>query len=239
VHRKDIAVIPESVDTSLFDPKRADGAKFRLSRARAGTGTDDHGGDMGEKEIGFQLLSVFKWEHRKGWDVLLDAYWTAFEVHDDVVLRLRTYIPSFSRKQLGDNVTAHIEDRARKVFGKELSELPQVIWERGVNVEAGLAEPGLSGQETKGSGDEVDEHSRESMAHATKSEMHLKFERALTREEMRDLLASADAFVLPTRGEGWGLPIAEAMSMGLPTIGMSICLPLLLFSLCPFTPSFL
>lgn len=29
---------------------------------------------------------------------------------------------------------------------------------------------------------------------------------------------AATAFVLPTRGEGWGRPIAEAMAMGLPTI---------------------
>jgi glycosyltransferase involved in cell wall biosynthesis len=36
--------------------------------------------------------------------------------------------------------------------------------------------------------------------------------------QVRDLLASADAFVLPTRGEGWGLPIAEAMAMQLPVI---------------------
>ena len=35
---------------------------------------------------------------------------------------------------------------------------------------------------------------------------------------MRDFLYSGDAFVLPTRGEGWGLPIAEAMSMALPVI---------------------
>jgi glycosyltransferase involved in cell wall biosynthesis len=35
---------------------------------------------------------------------------------------------------------------------------------------------------------------------------------------VRDLLASADAFVLPTRGEGWGLPIAEAMAMELPVL---------------------
>jgi glycosyltransferase involved in cell wall biosynthesis len=40
----------------------------------------------------------------------------------------------------------------------------------------------------------------------------------LTREDMRALLASANAFVLPTRGEGWGLPIAEAMAMALPVI---------------------
>lgn len=30
--------------------------------------------------------------------------------------------------------------------------------------------------------------------------------------------ASVDAFVLPSRGEGWGRPHVEAMSMGLPII---------------------
>jgi glycosyltransferase involved in cell wall biosynthesis len=35
-------------------------------------------------------------------------------------------------------------------------------------------------------------------------------------ESMPALYAAADAFVLPTRGEGWGRPIAEAMAMGLP-----------------------
>lgn len=38
-----------------------------------------------------------------------------------------------------------------------------------------------------------------------------------------DVLASlykaCDCFVLPSRGEGWSLPMCEAMSMGLPTIG--------------------
>ena len=32
------------------------------------------------------------------------------------------------------------------------------------------------------------------------------------------LMQEADAFVLPTRAEGWGLPILEAMACGLPTI---------------------
>ena len=35
---------------------------------------------------------------------------------------------------------------------------------------------------------------------------------------MRDLYARAHVFVLPTLGEGWGLPIHEAMAMGLPVI---------------------
>jgi glycosyltransferase involved in cell wall biosynthesis len=37
--------------------------------------------------------------------------------------------------------------------------------------------------------------------------------------EMPRLYAGADAFVLPSRGEGWGRPYMEAMAMGLPTIG--------------------
>jgi len=40
----------------------------------------------------------------------------------------------------------------------------------------------------------------------------------LKTELMPALYRVADAFVLPTHGEGWGLPIMEAMATGLPTI---------------------
>lgn len=36
--------------------------------------------------------------------------------------------------------------------------------------------------------------------------------------QMATLYRSADCFVLPTRGEGWGMPILEAMACGIPTI---------------------
>jgi GT2 family glycosyltransferase len=39
--------------------------------------------------------------------------------------------------------------------------------------------------------------------------------------QMASLYRSADCFVLPTRGEGWGMPILEAMACGLPTITTS------------------
>ncbi|MBC8462006.1 MAG: glycosyltransferase family 4 protein, partial [Deltaproteobacteria bacterium] len=38
-------------------------------------------------------------------------------------------------------------------------------------------------------------------------------------EQMLQLYAASDAFVLPSRGEGWGRPFMEAMTMELPTIG--------------------
>jgi glycosyltransferase involved in cell wall biosynthesis len=43
-------------------------------------------------------------------------------------------------------------------------------------------------------------------------------DRKYNHEELQKLLASADAFVFPSRGEGFGLPPLEAMSTGLPTI---------------------
>lgn len=41
----------------------------------------------------------------------------------------------------------------------------------------------------------------------------------LSEDEMVGLYAACDAFVLPTRGEGWGRPFMEAMAMQLPVIG--------------------
>ena len=42
--------------------------------------------------------------------------------------------------------------------------------------------------------------------------------RYLPHEKLPALYASVDAFVLPSRGEGWGRPLVEAMSMELPVI---------------------
>jgi len=39
-----------------------------------------------------------------------------------------------------------------------------------------------------------------------------------SRAEMRQMLADADCFVYPARGEGWGLPPREAAATGLPVI---------------------
>ena len=48
----------------------------------------------------------------------------------------------------------------------------------------------------------------------------------LSDDEMVRLYNSCDAFVLPTRGEAWGLPITEAMACGLPVIVTDYSAPL-------------
>jgi len=49
-------------------------------------------------------------------------------------------------------------------------------------------------------------------------------EKPLTISQLVLLFQQSDCFVLPTHGEGWGLPIVEAMSMQLPVIGLSLLL---------------
>jgi glycosyltransferase involved in cell wall biosynthesis len=52
------------------------------------------------------------------------------------------------------------------------------------------------------------------------------------------LYGGADAFVLPTRGEGWGLPILEAMAAGVPAIATNWSGPVRLSSVSENEPLF-
>jgi glycosyltransferase involved in cell wall biosynthesis len=40
----------------------------------------------------------------------------------------------------------------------------------------------------------------------------------MTEAQLADLYRACDVFVLPTRAEGWGLPLIEAVAAGLPII---------------------
>lgn len=189
-----IEIIQEAVDIELFKPStllQVESITTPSGESELTINTNNHptiakgcqvdleGNVVCKPSTKFEFLSVFKWEYRKGWDVLLLAYWQAFHKEDDVVLRLRTYIPKFDRAGTV-NVTHRMEEYAYRVLGKSLHDLAKVVVEEGSSVE-------------------------------------LRSD-AMTRAQVRDLLQSADAFVLPTRGEGWGLPVAEAMSMALPVL---------------------
>jgi len=115
---------------------------------------------------GFTFLSVFEWAHRKGWDVLLRAFFSAFSAADDVCLVLRAY-DSHSSAALHER----IQEFAR-THGFDTGRLPHCI----------------------------------------------VLNEDLPTKDLPRLYAAADAFVLPSRGEGWAIPCMEAMAAGLPTI---------------------
>jgi glycosyltransferase involved in cell wall biosynthesis len=69
-----LQVIPETLDLDQFDPN--------LSHEQLLLDVDLQGR--------FKFLSVFEWSHRKGWDLLVRAYFSLFTKEDPVVLILKT-----------------------------------------------------------------------------------------------------------------------------------------------------
>ena len=158
VARPALHVVHEAVDTGFFSPDQPDVIAAKRARGAADP---------------FTFFSVFKWEARKGWDLLLRAYWAEFAQEakeKKVVLRLKTYLPSWEAGP--PDLNDHVAGFASSEIKSDRSALAPV-------------------------------------------ELHTE---EATQAQMRKLYAQADAFVLPTRGEGWGLPICEAMAMALPAI---------------------
>jgi glycosyltransferase involved in cell wall biosynthesis len=188
MHFPPIYVVPEVVSSRLFSPKSSN-----LVTKQCATDQCEAPNFPTKR---FQFLSIFKWEDRKGWALLLKAYWTVFTKDDSVVLRLQTYRPHFLSGE--KNITDNLIKFAYQVFGMDLSELAPVHLGNSDYDNLPIDSPRhmLSNQVAYLEG---------------KSPM-------LSREEIKELYLSSDVFVLPTRGEGWGLPIAEAMGLGLPVI---------------------
>ena len=140
-----IKVVPEGVDTEVFSP---DGPRFETFDTPT-----------------FKFLALGKFEPRKGFDILIDAFSTAFGDNPDVELIIKA-----------DNIFTCI-----KTPGQILEQLLPILENRKL-------------PKMKFVGQLADKH------------------------QLATLYRSCDAFVLPTRGEGWMLPGIEAMATGLPVI---------------------
>ncbi|CAG9579363.1 mannosyltransferase-like protein [Leishmania major strain Friedlin] len=177
-----IRVVPEAVDVYEYDP--ANYARQPTMSRCANISLCDNRPSLTEEERlqRYVFFSSFKWEDRKGWDVLLKAYWAAFGPSAPPELRERT--------------TLVIKTRLTRLYSPELSRDSVLhfieTWGRGG------ALPGMT-----------------SMA----GYPHIIIVTGeVSAAEVVQMYANADAFVHPTKAEGWGLPAVEAMAMGLPVL---------------------
>ncbi|XP_031478941.1 uncharacterized protein LOC116249807 [Nymphaea colorata] len=159
-----VVKVVESVDTEFFDPAKWE--QMRLPTKGLVIGYNS-GTEFIPKNQ-FVFLSIFKWEIRKGWDVLLRAYLKEFSASDGVVLYLVTNA-YHSDRNFGDRIKRFVND-------SDIEEPP-----------SGWAPVYLH-----------DTH--------------------IPQNKLPEIYRAADAFVLPSRGEGWGRPHVEAMAMSLPVI---------------------
>jgi glycosyltransferase involved in cell wall biosynthesis len=116
----------------------------------------------------FVFISVFKWGHRKGYDILLKAYMEEFSQEDDVSLLLVT------RCETDPN-----PDRIKKDFK---------------NLRSGIDKPD------------------EDLPHIVFHTQHVP------EKDLPRFYTASNAFVMISRGEGFGLPYYEAGSCGIPVI---------------------
>jgi glycosyltransferase involved in cell wall biosynthesis len=180
VPARKITVIPEPVDTAYFSPVAARKIDLPAAIGRPGWRARS---SVGHRKVAneplrgnFKFLSIFKWEYRKGWEILLHAYFSAFTRSDPVSLYILTYhwwpaVPPGADVRNPDAIWAEVASIA---------------------IDMGLIHDALP---------------------------HIEIITAdVTEADVLSLYRSCDAFVLPSRGEGWGLPPIQAMSMAMPTI---------------------
>jgi len=154
-----VVKIVQPVDVKFFDPVRYKPMHLS-SRAKLVLGS--------RVRKSFVFLSIFKWEYRKGWDVLLKSYLKEFSNEDGVALYLLTN-PYHTDNNFGNKILDFVDS-------------------------SGMVEPGSGWAPVY----VIDTH--------------------IPLSDLPRVYRAANAFVLPSRGEGWGRPVVEAMSMALPVI---------------------
>ncbi|KAK9122887.1 hypothetical protein Sjap_012489 [Stephania japonica] len=163
-----VVKVVQSVDVEVFDPLKYGEALAIGDVARPVLKSKEPRFGDPKLEVEYVFLSIFKWEYRKGWDVLLKAYLKEFAGNDGVALYILT-----NAYHSSSNFEIKIVDLVH---------------------DSGIVEP-------------VD-----GWAPVYVIDTHV------AQVDLPRLYKAANAFVLPSRGEGWGRPIVEAMAMSLPVI---------------------
>ena len=103
-----LKIVPGAVDPVLFDPRMVKPLGL-------------------ENKASYNFLSIFEWQERKAWNVLLGAYLREFTCNDDVCLWLRSSKASHIMTKLkgGESLPEQIESYGREL-GLNISRLPRI-----------------------------------------------------------------------------------------------------------------
>jgi glycosyltransferase involved in cell wall biosynthesis len=206
-----IFVIPEAVDVDTFDPDRVG----PLQDLPGYPDTQNH----------FKFLSIFKWEERKGWDILLRAFFEEFSEPQEINNNNNTINNNANNNNNNannnnNNTNSQITEEEGEEALKTSASLSSSSSSNDSQVKVALyiltnafhAEDGFNVQ------DKINQVAEPFRKSGKKLPFVGYFREHVPQASLPSLYKSVDAFVLPTRGEGWGRPLAEAMSMGLPVI---------------------
>ncbi|QSO47140.1 glycosyltransferase family 4 protein [Alicyclobacillus mengziensis] len=154
---------------------------------------------------GFRFLSVFEWVPRKGYDALLRAYWREFSKRDEVclVIKTRYFGPRTAATEIGNLYQRYFAVGSTKRNG---------------NKRGNALVHGRGQQRRRSVGNRWQTSSFGlRFAPGNKAPIYL-YDGLLSDSDLARLYRHCSAFVLPTRGEGIGLPLMEAAATGLPIV---------------------
>ena len=166
---RNIRVVGQGIDADQWSPDQADPMAWEVLDSYKQCNEDD-----------VKFLSVFKWEKRKGHDILLPAFWEAFPPPTGA-----SVAEGSSRGACLIVVTSLYHTEPEEVMGDIAR-----YWNEATS------QP----------------------ARDFRNMQRVILLNGLSETELIAVFKSVDAFVLPSRGEGWGRPYMEAMSMGLPVV---------------------
>jgi len=223
-----LVVMPESVDTEFFSPEHAatlppfrfpgeddDTSRTLNTSAAANDGSIDPASRSILPHRPFRFLSIFKWEERKGWRILLEAF-----IREFTQWKLRRNDEDEDNNKNQDGNVAPSAQHHPPVILYILTSAYHSDADFQRRIDEFVAALNLQPHhESDWQASDDKHHATNNYADATPILPSIRLlPSGLSQVDLVRLYGSVDCFVLPSRGEGWGRPHVESMSMRLPLI---------------------